>query len=68
MKVALIAAILFFVLAVFFAAKYFLTGMPKTQSINGRVIDESIDAAVQDEVERVVQNISDEEILSSLLE
>ncbi|MEM5878252.1 MAG: hypothetical protein QXF12_05230 [Candidatus Aenigmatarchaeota archaeon] len=69
MKVAIVVAIVFFILAAFFALKYF-TDKPveQAQMVDEDIINENIDRAVESEVEKAVQGISDEDVLNSLLE
>ena len=74
MKIAIIAAVVFFILAAFFATRYFLNQKTsesittqQTQGINQN-IDEDIDSLIESEIESSIQDISDEQILSSLLE
>lgn len=69
MKVAIIVAVMFFIISALFALKYFTKqAVVENQGIDQKIIDENVDSVVENEVEKAVENISDEDILNSLLE
>ena len=69
MKVLIAVALVFFILAAFFALKYFMNKQTIRQTqLNQDIFQDEINIFVESEVERSVQEISEEDILSSLLE